>query len=85
MMNMVSLGVLENITNEEMELAIKAIETDRKEKIRKAKIQELKTTLMETLEQIYELKGDVRFTEGGKYIPVSGWRLNKDNVKVYNS
>lgn len=66
----ISLGVLENVTEEEMQLAIKAIETDRKEKVRKAEIAELQKILMDTINRIYELNGSVRLTIGGKYLPV---------------
>lgn len=70
MKTIISLGVLENITEEEMQLAIKAIEIDRKEKNRKAEIAELQKILMDTINRIYELDGSIRLTIGGKYLPV---------------
>ena len=77
----VSLGILENVTEEEMQLAIKAIETDRKEKIRTAEIIELKKILMDTINKIYELNGSVCLTIGGKYLPVDA-KLHSTSLNV---
>ena len=62
------IGVLGNITETEMEIAVKAIERDRDEKTRVAKIKELEQVLCSTIEQIHSLNGRV-IINGAGYVP----------------
>lgn len=62
------IGVLGNITENEMEIAIKAIEKSRGEKARIAKIKELERTIRESIKEIHSLNGTV-FINGGGYVP----------------
>jgi hypothetical protein len=64
------IGLLGNITEEEMELAVATIKADREEKVRKAKIDELEKTLISAIKEIRELGGSVRL-HGGGYVYAS--------------
>lgn len=62
-------GVLENVTMEEMELAIQTIQKKREEDAsRVARIKELEKEMNDIIREIYSLNGKV-VIGGGKYIP----------------
>ncbi len=62
------IGVLGNITEKEMEIAVKAIERDRDEKTRVAEIKRLEQVLYNTIKQIHSMNGRV-IINGAGYVP----------------
>lgn len=75
------LGILENITEEEMKIAMEAIQKDREEKSRLKRLKALEKQLFETVDEIYKLKGAVRLNMDGRYIPV-GARLESRHLEI---
>ena len=64
------VGILGNITEEEMELAISTIQQNRDNKARIARIKELEKTLHSCIQEIHSLNGSVHIV-GGVYVPIS--------------
>ena len=75
------LGILENITEEELKIAMEAIQKDREEKNRLRRLKELEVQLLEIVDEIYKLNGAIRLNMGGKYVPV-GARLESQHLEV---
>lgn len=75
------LGILENITEAEMKIAMEAIQKDREEKSRLKRLEALEVQLLETVDEIYKLKGSVHLNKSGRYIPV-GAHLESQDLEI---
>ena len=77
-MEMKGIGLLGNITEEEMKVAISAIENKRKISERKAKLVEAEKRLFDTIKEIESLGGSVGLSGCG-YVPC-GTRINSTDA-----
>lgn len=81
-METMGLGILENITKEEMELAVATIERKRAKEEKKDLINEETKKLFNAIAEIERLGGSVRLIGGG-YVPC-GKKINECGAsKIY--